>query len=286
MGFGYGPKMHQYHISPESFPRGGSKSNLRWLSSEDQEKVIGCYSRVVLKSHGMFLKTESESAGMFLNQENRMIGFEKENEIRGYILFSFEKRSQSNFVHNDLVIKEFIYEDPEAFLELSTFLKSQADQVNRVVWNTQEDNAHYLLEDPRNGSNNLIPSVYHETNLSGIGLMYRIINVKGIIEDLENHNFNLMNTKLQLSIKDTFLPQNNVELILHSNEGWLKVVEEGEYDVGISLDISDFSSMIMGVVTFRELYLFGRAEITDTNYLDTLNHLFSTNEKPRCITIF
>lgn len=59
----------------------------------------------------------------------------------------------NEFFLNNLVIKEWIYETPEALLEFSTFLNSQMDQVNRIEWNTQEENIHFFLGDIRNGTN-------------------------------------------------------------------------------------------------------------------------------------
>ncbi|WP_235616401.1 hypothetical protein [Lysinibacillus parviboronicapiens] len=91
---------------------------------------------------------------------------------------------------NNLIIKKLIYETPEALLELSTFLNSQADQVNRIEWNTQDNNIHSFLGDTRNGTGHLIPNVYHASSVAGIGLMYRIINVIGFFEELKTHNCN------------------------------------------------------------------------------------------------
>lgn len=286
MGFGYGPKIHQYQFIPESFPKSNTKFGIIYLTVEDKAEVNECYTRYMKNTHGMFLKTEFELDAMFKNPDNILIGFEEDHQIKGYILFAFEKKSQTNFVHNDLIIKEFIYETPEALLQLSTFLHTQADQVNRVIWNTQEENAHFLAEDPRNGTHNLIPSVYHESNTSGVGLMYRIINVKGIFEDLKDHNFNFVNAKLKLTINDSLLPQNNLELILHAKYGWAKIVENGDYDVEVSLDVSDFSSLLMGVVTFKELYFFGKAKLSHHNDWGKINQLFAATEKPRCMTAF
>ncbi|WP_255505248.1 hypothetical protein [Lysinibacillus sphaericus] len=79
-----------------------------------------------------------------------------------------------------------MYETPEALLEFSTFLNSQVDQVNRIEWNTQEENIHFFLGDIRNGTNHLIPSVYHASAVSGGGLMYRIINVRGFLRSLQH----------------------------------------------------------------------------------------------------
>jgi len=171
MGFGYGPKNHQYSFSASSFPKGPSKAHLRFLTKDDQQKVLQCYTKYAKATHGMFLKTKAELDGMFTNPDNRLIGYEEDNEVRGYLLFSFEKKSSTNFVHNDLHIKELIAESPEALMEIGTFLHSQADQVDRIIWNTQEENVHFFVNDPRNGTHHLIPSVYHESNRSGVGLM-------------------------------------------------------------------------------------------------------------------
>lgn len=286
MGFGYGPKIHQYQFTPESFPKSNSKFGLKYLTVGDKAEVNKCYTKYMKTTHGMFLKTEFELDAMFKNPDNILIGFEEDHQIKGYIVFAFEKKSQTNFVHNDLIIKELIYETPETLLQLCNFLHTQADQINRVIWNTQEENAHFLTEDPRNGSHNLIPSVYHESNTSGVGLMYRVINVKGIFEDLKDHNFNLVNAKLKLKIIDSLLPQNNLELILQAEDGWVKLVENGDYEVEVSLDVSDFSSLLMGAVTFKELYFFGKAKLSHHSEWVKMNQLFAVTEKPRCITAF
>ncbi|MCM3764359.1 enhanced intracellular survival protein Eis [Neobacillus niacini] len=286
MGFGYGPKMHQYQIRPDSFPKGPSKANLRYMTAEDKERVRECYNRYAEATHGMFLKTQPELEAMFKNPANRFIGFEANHELKGYLLFSFEKKSTTNFAHYDLLIKELIAETPEALMEISTFLHSQADQVHQVVWNTQEENAHFLINDPRNGSHNLIPSVYHESSLSGVGLMYRVINTKGIFEDLQDHSFNAVSLTMKLSIEDTFLAQNSQELVLHFIEGKVEISDSADYEVEVSLDVSDFSSLLMGVVSFKELYQFGRAKLSNLASLNTVNRLFLTFDKPRCISAF
>lgn len=75
-------------------------------------------------------------------------------------------------------------------------------------------------------------------------------------------------------------------MILHATESRVRVIENGDFAVEISLEVSDFSSMLMGVVTFKELYLFGKAKLTNTSYLNTINTLFSTTERPKCISGF
>jgi predicted acetyltransferase len=55
--------------------------------------------------------------------------------------------------------------------------------------------------------------------------------------------------------------------------------------VEIQLDISDFSSLVMGCIDFKSLVRFGLVEISDTNYVSVLNKLFLA-DRPMCTTGF
>lgn len=286
MGFGYGPKIYQYVVEPTSFPKGPSKSHLLNVDKQEKEQLAVCYKRVVEKQHGMFYKTEGELEGLFKNPDNRIVAFQKEGQIRGYIVFAFKKQSEANFMLNNMIIKEFVYETPEALLELSTFIHSQADQVNRVEWNTHDDNAYFLLGDARNGSDHLIPSVYHASAVTGIGLMYRIIDVRGFFKDYCPRQVNTDNVACKLTVHDSFLPANSQQIILKVTDGFLQICDNETYDVEMKIDISELSSLVMGVVTVRELYMFSRVEISDEKFIKVLNQLFYTAEKPVCMTAF
>ncbi len=286
MGFGYGPRMYQYLVEPLSFPKGPTKKHLSYLTVQDQQQLTDCYNRVASQKHGMFLKTKSELSFIFKNDENYVIAMKEDDTVQGYIVFSFEKQGESNFMLNNLVIKEWIYETPQALLELSTFLNSQADQVNRIEWNTQEDNVHFFLGDVRNGTNHLIPSVYHENAVSGVGLMYRIINVKGFFEELTAHHFNGVTLTFKLTVSDSLLAENNQQLIIEVVEGTMNIIESGHYDVEVVVDVAELSSLVMGVITVQELYMLQQIKISQEQYLQALQQFFFVFEKPKCMTAF
>ncbi|WP_230875073.1 GNAT family N-acetyltransferase [Lysinibacillus cavernae] len=256
------------------------------MKVEDQQQLIDCYHRVAAKKHGMFLKTKSELSSIFKNAENYVIAMEQEGTVQGYIVFSFKKQSESNFMLNNLVIKEWIYETPQALLELSTFLNSQADQVNRIEWNTQEENAHFFLGDIRNGTNHLIPSVYHASAVSGVGLMYRIMNVKGFFEELMIRNFNGVTLTFKLTVSDSLLVENNQQFIIEAVNGAIKILDSGSYEVEVTIDIAELSSLVMGVVTVQELFMLSLIRVSHEQYLQALQQFFFVIEKPTCITAF
>ena len=59
-----------------------------------------------------------------------------------------------------------------------------------------------------------------------------------------------------------------------------------EKRISISLDIADFSSLVLGVVGFKTLYAYGLVHISDTSEVDLVHRLFQTAARPRCVTAF
>jgi predicted acetyltransferase len=283
MGFGYGPKMHQYKIKPDSFPTGLSKEGLVVLDATNTELIRDCYSMYAKNHHGMVFKTEHELTLLFKNPANRVVGYMNGEKLEGYLVFSFEKGA--NFLMNDMVIKEWVYQTPEALLKLSSFIHTQADQINRVILNTQDPSLEFLVGDATNGSNHMIPSVYHETNTSGTGLMYRIIDIEKFLGQMNIDQY--IDCSFQLRLTDTFLWNEPKTYYVDVVDGELKVSEKaGAADFEIELDISDCSSLFMGAVSVMDLYQYGKLKLNSSEHLKTLHKVFANLAKPKCITAF
>jgi hypothetical protein len=135
----------------------------------------------------------------------------------------------------------------------------------------------------------LTPTLYHESNTQGVGLMYRVIDTRGIFKLLVAHNFGNQTCKLKLTVIDEFLPENNgPELVIHFINGQAHVQAAASYDyeVSLELDVANFSSLLMGAVDFLSLYKYGLAKLSDTSYIETIQQLFKTAQKPQCMTRF
>lgn len=286
MGFGFGTKINQYRVRPFCIPDNKSKEHICYLESEDKLQVLECYNRYANKTHGMIFRKDMDLKSLLQNTTYRAVGYKENGRVLGYMFFSFKQASEDNFLKNDLEIREIIYENKAVFSEFLTFLHSQDDQINRIVFNTQDEYFHHNFSDPRNGMENIIPSVYHVSNTQGVGLMYRIINTVLMFEILKEHDFGAQNCKLKLSVRDNFINQNNGSIIVHFINGKPFVKHENDFEVEIGLDISDFSSMIMGVVSFKSLYKYGIADISDEKYVEIINKLFLVEDKPVCMTAF
>jgi predicted acetyltransferase len=284
MGYGYGTKMSQYRVLPAGLPQGPSKARVRYLSEEDLPALLDCYHRFVDQTHGMMEKSPYEIRGLKKAPPQRLLGYEKDGQLQGYLVLGFEHGE--SFIVNDIHVREFIYETPAALLELMTFLHTQADQIRRIILNTQDECFHHILQDPRNGNPDLIPSVYHESNIQGVGLMYRVIDVPRIFGLLKEHNFGGQTLRLALTIEDSFLPENAGTTLLSFEQGYVGLSAEGEGEVEVTIDIAEFSSMLMGVVNFGRLYSYGLADISDSTYIDVVDQLFAVKDKPYCTTPF
>lgn len=284
MGFGFGTKMNHYRIKPENLPK-TEKKGISYLTEQDKEGLIDCYNRFAAKTHGMIKRTNIEISNMFAPGKHTIV-YKSGERIEGYAAFFFKKVSESNPLRNDILIRELVYHDLEAFRQLMNFFHTQLDQINRIIINTQDEYFHYLLKDPRDESDNNVAPVYHQSNLQGVGLMYRVIHTEELFRQLSQHNFNNQNIKLKLSIEDSFVPENSKPVYVDFVHGRAVLSEEKTFDAEISMDISDFSAMLMGCVEFKALLRLGLAQISKEAWVNVVNELFRTAEKPLCTTVF
>ncbi|MCU0493433.1 MAG: GNAT family N-acetyltransferase [Chloroflexaceae bacterium] len=283
MGFGYGTPLMQYRLKPAAFPNAPERRQVRLLTHDDKEALAACYERVFKKTHGLFRKRPVEVSAIFDTPQNRVVGYEENGLLRGYFVFQF--RRGKTMIANDIEIRELVYETPAALAGLSGFINSQADQVQTVILNTHDDDLFYMLSDVRNDSGDLLPHAYHVSHTVGVGLMYRVLDVAALFEALKGHDFNGANCRLKLTLRDSFFPERAGSTVLHFNAGRVQVGGTG-HDVELRLDVSEFSSLVLGVTTLQALYTYRLAELSDDAYLSTLSRLFRAEKRPVCCTRF
>ncbi len=286
MGFGYSTPVTHYTIAPGSFPKGATE-HIAFLTAADKEGVKACYGRFCGQTHGMMSMTEGMWDSVFEDVSFRLVGYKEGDEVLGYLLFKFEPSAEGNFLINDMLVRAFIYESTEVMAELMAFLHTQADQVNHIILTLQDSNLHYLLADPRNGSGRMLPGINHETAVSGLGIMFRVLDVERLFAAWADRDFGGQTCRLCITLHDTFLPENDGCTVVYFENGRAAAqFASARYDVEIVLDVSDFSSLAIGAVSFRHLYKYGLVTISNPAYIDTINQIFWTAEKPQCITAF
>jgi predicted acetyltransferase len=276
--------MSQYRVKPAALPKGSSRAHVRYLDKDDKQAVLDCYNRFLDRTHGLIEKSAHELKRLMENPKHRILGYEKDGRVMGYLVFSFDKGEGA--LVNDIHVREFVYESREALSELLTFLHVQADQIRHVIFDTQDEYFYHLLLDPRNGSPVLIPDVYHETNVQGVGIMYRVIDTPRIFGSLKERDFGGQTCWLKLTVEDSFLPENAGSTLLHFEDGRLRLPDDGLHDVEVRMDVAEFSSLLIGTVNFRSLYMYSLTEISGPSYVGVVDRIFAVRDKPICTTPF
>jgi predicted acetyltransferase len=287
MGFGYGTQMSEYPVTPASLPKGPSKAHIAYLTTEDKDALAACYNRLQVRTHGMIAVSPGDYTRWLENPEVRVVGYKRDGHISGYLVFTFKQTREDTFMVNNISVTELIYETREALSELLTFLNTQSDQIRRIILRTQDASFYHLLSDPRDGSDIMIPSVYHQSNAQGVGLMYRVLDIAGFFRALGAHDFGGQTLRLKLAVADSFLSENDDGVTVQFERGRARVAEDGgASDAELRLGVAEFSSLVMGAVSFRRLYDYGLADISDSTHVETVHRLFLTAEPPICTTLF
>jgi predicted acetyltransferase len=287
MGFGFGTVLKNYKVKPKFIPTNKSKEHLiYWDNEDDRQTILDCCQRFVDSNHGMCDKTDGDIRKLFFF-ERRIIAYKRDGQIEGYINISFKTENEC---HNYLVVHEFVCETTESYLELCTFLHTQADQFEYIIFETQDEYMHFNFCNPANGNqspfDNPFNSKYIDFCVSSIGMMYRIIDVKRYFEILAQHNFNNQTCRLKFSINDTLFTPNNGSIVVSFVNGFAKIESADKFDAEINFDISEFSSLAMGAINFKTLLKYGLVSISDSRFTEVVDRIFGVSEKPKCNTFF
>ncbi|UCF69815.1 MAG: GNAT family N-acetyltransferase [candidate division WOR-3 bacterium] len=286
MGFGYGTKLNLYKVWPGDLPRGGSKKHVRFLNEKDRDALRRCAYRFFLSHHGMLEMKRHELDYFFKSSEAKTVVYKEGKKILGYLLFVIKRVDDANFLRNNIVIRELVYENEVVLSELLTFLHTQLDQIHQILYPTQEEFFHFLPRDPRDGSDNIIPLIGHQVNTQGIGIMYRVIDAKGMFRLLRDHKFGNHNYRLNIVLHDSFTGRGEESLVVEFKDGLPRLVARVAGDVRIHLDIADFSSLMVGSVDYRSLHKYGLSQISDRGFIEIVTDTFRAVEKPICHNTF
>ena len=282
MGFAFGSKMNRYAIAPAALPR-GKKDSVTFLSAADEAAMRGCYLRYRAQTQGLFLRLDGEYAGLFKSEEMQVVGHWQDGELTGYMIYSFKRNSEATFLSNNMEVVELVYETAVSLRQLLAFLHSQADQIERVILDSQDDQFHHLLSDPRNGEIGLIGGIGHQTNAQAVSIMYRVTDPVLLFDSLRDRDFNGESCKLRLVVEDSFLADSVT--VLWFENGRLSLPVNSDYDVELHLTISDLAAIVMGIVPFATMHDYGLAHLSDDRFVLLLDRLFA-GKRPLCMTLF
>jgi predicted acetyltransferase len=289
MGFGYGSPMYRYTLKPAALPHQGDRSRVRFLQRSDWPALHACYERCFARMHGLY-KRSADWIRRWLeetlaNSRNRVIGYWQGEELEAYLVFAFQPGT--TFLLNSILVHEMLAEHSVAYSGLLSFLHFQYDQIQKIVLDTQDEYFYWCLNDVRDGSDGLIPPVYHSSHQAGIGLMYRLINTAGFFAALANHRFGPVDYTLAIDVRDDFLAEQAGTTVVRFRDGRPQVLAAGSSaDVRIVLDGADFAALALGSVEFGALQRLGLAAISDESCSTLVQQTFYVHQRPICLTRF
>lgn len=287
MGYGFGTRMNRFVLDPTTLPGNGRKDKIDYLHASDKDALHACYDRLVERTNGLIELPPHVLDGLFSDAATLIVGCRSGDELTGYLLGRLVPTRDDNFLANDLEIRALVYDDPDTMGQLLAFVRSQADQVGRVVWETQDEMVPFLSSDPRNGSGNLLAGLWHETNTQGTGIMYRVLDVGRVFDVLAGHDFGGVSCRLAIDIEDTFLPANAGRTVVYFDNGQAQVKDPADpVDVTLSLEAGNFASLVTGSISLRQLLDYGLARLSEPAYAARVRRLFFTEQKPWCMTHF
>ncbi|MFC5602519.1 GNAT family N-acetyltransferase [Sporosarcina koreensis] len=288
MGYGYGPTRYQYKLKPASFPSSGDRKKVVPLSPANEEEIVAVYNKFASMHHGMVERTWHER-NLIKKKVSYYAGVYWEDELVGALAYTLQPVKDSHFLHHEMNILEWVWTKPSAFMDMCTWIHSQQDQVDRVYVRTHDESIIYQFEDPRNDSNRLIPSVYHEIGMVGTGVMYRISSIESFVEQT---NFNSLDrpdspVTIKLFVEDSFIQEQNGSYRLTFSEGCWSIAKSSlsREEVDVCIAVSDLSSWWMGCVSMEQLVQYGKVEVNNWP-AKQLDRWLMPNAKPICLTPF
>jgi predicted acetyltransferase len=281
MGYGYGRKMNKYSMKPDDLPR-GCKEGVDYMGEGDIDALLECFNRYAKANHGMILKKRLFFERLL--QRFKVVGYKKDGKVEGFIAIKFKKINPDHFLLQNIEVKYLIYENSGTLSGLLAFLQTQLDQVERVVFMTMDDDLHFIPHDPRNGEPHIFQTS-QESNVQAVGMMYRVLNKELLFEKLADHSFNWVDLKVKFNVADSFMPVNDGSIVVHFVNG-KPVLGKTGYDVEVDINVEWFSSLVMGVIDFEKLWMYGHVQVSEESYVGVLDRLFHVAKKPETIEDF
>jgi predicted acetyltransferase len=286
MGFGFGTPSYEHVIPPACLPSSEMRKFVRLAALEDTPAIAACYWGAFTGTHGLFEKHEQDFRRPLEKNRCRIAVFEAVGGIQGYASFGFEKVPSDNMVFQDVIVHDIVWNTREAFEGLLGFLHGLADQVRFVRIHLQDEEFVNILVDPRDSSGRIFPPVFHQSALQGIGIMYRILDLKWLFELTVGHHFGSESFTLTIDLEDSFVQEKSGSTIVRFEEGIPKVIPKARPGLKMSISVECLSSLVLGCVRFRNLYDYGLAGLSDAASVDVVDAAFRVPRRPICWTAF
>lgn len=265
MGYGFLTRLHEYHLKTLKLPKAEDLGNCKLLEKKDFPQVLECYKAVATSKHGMIEKFGEEARDMEEDSEVRRIGYIEDGKIKGYAAFNFKSDSEVNYTKNLIDVTELIYSDSKVLRALLGALRLQADLAEKIVLRTGEEDFYHLIDDPADVNDNYIDFGYLETNISAIGIMGKVIDLKKFIEETRHREFMPLELVARFKTYDSFSKEEKsitVEFKKGEDDAFSHwSLTEKEADIVVKCRENYLASLLLGGAELAALIRLGVVEI-------------------------
>ncbi len=284
MGYGYGSKMEEYSLPTINLPQSSKEefSKIQFIGSsqEDTSMLLNCYSNFVKQNHGMLEKFEDEIRDYQDDSDTRRVGYFENEKLMGYVTYNPICESQVNYTVNKMEVTELVYLNQNALHALLGYLRNQSDLAQKTIIRTGEPDFYHILPSAQNTSGNYIDYGFLETNISAVGTMYKIVDPATFIQTTDYRKFIPANITVHFIYTNEFEHKKEELSVEFTIDGKWKTVTNKNANVTLECTLADLSSLFMGSAGFASLVRLGAIKINNSAYIDILDLLFHTSQKP------
>ncbi len=281
MGFGMGTCLHTYCLEPKYFPKYKKTHALTFADMSNLSEITDFYNQITKSQHGAMYRREGEFEGWLRNPQLKCIIYKEDNEIQGYMFFSFRERNPHDKGSFDMIVKEIFFQSVDVWKQFSTFFNSQSDQIKRIEITTYDTDFYHYISNPVSESKESYQLIRHNIAYEKSGLMYKISNPLKFMESLEENAFENNEVIIRLILTNELFPKKEKYILTYNLENSKFVINETKrVDVSIKMNLAQFSSILMGALSFSSAYKHGLIDIDNKKYIDCVDKLFRTNNKP------
>ncbi len=280
LGYGFGTTWNEYRIALKYIPTYEGKQDIRLIPPSAIQSMLDYHQSRLEHTHGMIQKLRRERRRIMTDKHWRYVAsYDEQGTMEGYFRFYFQASEDASPSTYNIVVDEGHVESPLVLRKLLDFIKKQEDQVNLAVFQTCWENFHLLFENPLDRSGRTIPFGNRQLNTQYIGMMYKIFSFKEAFEQMNWRRYPDAELTVHFEVIDDYSErtQEAFHVEFYKNRASLTTKEASAH---IKILHSDFSSLFMGTVSFRDLIQYTCAAIDDASHIDIVDRIFTIPHKP------
>jgi len=286
LGFGYGTPGHRFRFTPASLRVESARGLVRFLGPDDCDALVACDERVRAVTHGSIARHRAPTERLLADPALRYVAVEHDGAVRGFMQTSVINAPDDRLRNLDeLLVRDVTYQDESYLAALLGYLRSQRDQFARVVVESQDPAFQLVSNDPRDGSGEAVmPPATHRIATTGLGMMYRILDVEAALAYLRPASRPFT---LTVDAADPFVPAvGGTWTFRFAPHAAPERVAAAEPDARLTIGIADLASVVMGSLRLDDLVRYGLATVEPRAQLALVDAAFRAACPPQCTTRF